>query len=122
MQNLKGQMDLFTKQKQTDSERTNLWLPGARKGRRTESLRWMCTHTAVLKMDSHKDLLYSTRNCSVLCGSLDVRGVWGRLDTWICMAESFCCPPKTITTVLISCTPIQNKKLKMTVGHREDFD
>ena len=28
-------MDLFTKQKQTDSERMNLWLPGARKGRRT---------------------------------------------------------------------------------------
>ena len=37
MQNLKGheQIDLFTKQKQTDSERMNLWLPGARKGRRT---------------------------------------------------------------------------------------
>ena len=67
-----------------------------------ESLRWTCTHTAVCKMDSHKDLPYSTRNCSVLCGSLDGRGVWGRKDTWIYMAESFCSPPKTITTVLIS--------------------
>ena len=27
-------MNLFTKQKQTDSQRMNLWLPGARKGRR----------------------------------------------------------------------------------------
>ena len=27
------------------------------------------------------------------------------------MAESLCCPPETITTLLISYTPIQNKKL-----------
>ena len=26
--------------------------------------------------------------CSGLCGSLDRRGVWGRMDTSICMAES----------------------------------
>ena len=26
--------------------------------------------------------------CSGLCGSLDGRGVWGRMDTSICMAES----------------------------------
>ena len=48
----------------------------------------------------------------MLCGSLDERGVWERLDTYICMAESFCCPPAMITTLLISYTPIQNKKLK----------
>ena len=44
--------------------------------------------------------------CSVKCGSLDGRGVWGRIDTCICMAESLCCPPETITTLLISYTPI----------------
>ena len=42
----------------------------------------------------------------MLCGSLDGRGVWGRMDTCICMAESLCCPPETITTLLIGYTPI----------------
>ena len=48
--------------------------------------------------------------CSMLCGSLDRRGVWGRMDTCICMAESLCCSPEIITTLLIGYTPIQNKK------------
>ena len=26
---------------------------------------------------------------------LNGRGIWGRMDTWICMAESLCCPPET---------------------------
>ena len=38
-------------------------------------------------------------------------GVWGRMDTGICMAESLPCSPETITTLLIGYTPIQNKKL-----------
>ena len=46
--------------------------------------------------------------CSVLCGSLDGRGVWGRMEA--CVAESLCCAPETITTVLIGCTPVQNYK------------
>ena len=45
----------------------------------------------------------------MLCGSLDGRGVWGRMDTHICMAESLRYSPET-TTLLISYTPIQNKK------------
>ena len=48
---------------------------------------------------------------SVLGGSLDGRGVWGRMDTYIRMTESFCCSPETIT-LLISYTSIQNKKFK----------
>ena len=35
--------------------------------------------------------------CSKLCGSLDGRGVWGRMDTCIYMAESLCYAPETIT-------------------------
>ena len=35
--------------------------------------------------------------CSMLCGSLDGKRAWGRVDTCICMAESFCCPPETVT-------------------------
>ena len=38
----------------------------------------------------------------MLHGSLDGRGVWRRMDTCICMAESLCCPPETITIFLIS--------------------
>ena len=48
--------------------------------------------------------------CSMLRGSLDGRGVWGRMDRCMCMAEFLCCPPETITTLLISYTPIQHKK------------
>ena len=51
--------------------------------------------------------------CSVLCGSLDGRGVWGRMDTGICTAESLCCSPETITTLLIGHAPIQNKEFKV---------
>ena len=46
--------------------------------------------------------------CSMLCDNLDERGVWGRMDTCICMAESLHCSSETITTLLISCTAIQN--------------
>lgn len=42
--------------------------------------------------------------CSVQCGSLDERGVWGRMDACICMAESLCRAPETITMVLIGYT------------------
>ena len=48
--------------------------------------------------------------CSVSCGSLDGRGVWGRMDTHICMAESSYCLPETDTTLLLGCTPLQKKK------------
>ena len=42
----------------------------------------------------------------MLCGSLDGRGVWGRMDTCVCMAESLCYPPEAITTLLIGYTLI----------------
>ena len=71
-------------------------------------------HTAVFKMHLciAQDLLYSTGNSSQLCGRLDGRRVWRRMDTCMCMAESLCCPLATITTLLLGYTPIQNKKLK----------
>ena len=43
--------------------------------------------------------------CSMLCGRLAGRGVWGRMDTCIYMTES-----ETITTLLIGYTPKQNKE------------
>ena len=39
--------------------------------------------------------------CSMLSGSLDGKRVWGRVDTRICVAESFCCPPETVTLLVI---------------------
>ena len=54
----------------------------------------------------HRDL------CSVLCGSLDGRGVREKIDTCIWMTESLHCSPKTILTLLIGYTPIQNEKFK----------
>ena len=35
-----------------------------------------------------KDLLYSTGNSAQCYGSLDGRGVWGRMDACICVAET----------------------------------
>ena len=46
--------------------------------------------------------------CSMLCGSLDGSGVWGRMDTCMCMAESLCCSSETVTTLLIGYIPKQN--------------
>ena len=54
-----------------------------------------------LKWITNKGLLYSTDNCSMLCGCLDGSRVWGRMDTCICMAESLHCSPETLTTLLI---------------------
>ena len=51
--------------------------------------------------------------CSVLYASLDGKGLWGRMDTCICMVESPPCPPETTIPLLIGYTPIQNKKLQV---------
>ena len=65
------------------------------------------------KWITNKDLLHSTVEhrefCRMSCGSLDGTGIWGRMDTCICMAESLCCSSETTTTLLIGYTPIQNK-------------
>ena len=49
----------------------------------------------------------------MLCGSLDRRGVGGRMGTCIYMAESLCCSLEAITTLLISYTPVQTKNFKI---------
>ena len=53
--------------------------------------------------------------CTMLDVSLDGRGVYGRMDTGICMAESHHCSPETTTTLSIDYTPIQNKSLKLKI-------
>ena len=54
----------------------------------------------------------------MLWGRLDGRPVWGRMNTCICMAESFCCPPDTITTLLIGYTPIKDDRIKFKIDFR----
>ena len=64
-------------------------------------------------MDSQQRItLKHMELCSILCGSLDERGVWGRTDPCICMVEFLRCSPEIITSLLIGYIPIQNKKLK----------
>ena len=56
----------------------------------------------------NKDLLYITVNSAqcYVAVSLDGRGVLGRVDTCIWVAQSLHCPPEIITTWKISSTPI----------------
>ena len=72
-----------------------------------------------LKCITNKDLLLVLEHrelCSMLCGSLDGTGVWGRMDTRIYTADFLCCSPETTTTLLISYTPIQNKTFQFKIN------
>ena len=61
------------------------------------------------KWITNKDLLLNYREfCSMLCGSLDGRGVWGRMDTCTCVPESLRSSPKTITALLIGGAVVKN--------------
>ena len=77
-----------------------LWSPGGRMG---EGIVWDGHgHTGVFNMENQQGPAGQRRElCSVSCGSLDGRGVWGRMDMCTWTAESLCCPPKTVPTFLI---------------------
>ena len=45
--------------------------------------------------------------CPILCGSLDRRGAWGRMDTHICMAESLHNLKKKKKKIC-NCIPVSN--------------
>ena len=101
-------MNLLTKQKETRRHKMNLWLP---RGRDSQGV---CrVHTAIFKMDNQQGhIVQHMELCSMLCGSLNGREVWGRMDTCICMAQSLHCSPETITTLFIGYIPIQNLKVQ----------
>ena len=70
-------------------------------------------YTAVFKMDNQQGpTVLHVELSSVLCGSLDGMGIWGRMETCIYIAKSIYCSPETITTLLISYIQIQNKSLR----------
>ena len=60
-------------------------------------------HTAIFKMDNQQGPTVQHRElCSMLWGSLDGRGVWGRMDMCICIAESLHCSAETITMFFVN--------------------
>ena len=60
-------------------------------------------HTAVFKMgNQQRPTVYYVELCSVLCGSQDGSGAWGRMDAFICIDESLCCSSETVTTFFIN--------------------
>ena len=62
-------------------------------------------HIAIFKKDNQQGPTLQHRElCSVIRGSLNARGVWGRMDTCICTAETLSWPPETITILLTSCS------------------
>ena len=60
----------------------------------------------------------------MLHGSLDGKGVWGRMDTCICMTEYPCCPPEihnivnwlSVSSVAQSCLTLCNPMDCITPG------
>ena len=38
----------------------------------------------------------------MLCGTLDGRRVWKRMDTFTNMTESLCCSPEAVTTLFVN--------------------
>ena len=53
----------------------------------------------LIKMDNQQGPTVQLRElCSGLRGSLDGRGVWGRVDACVCTVESLCCSPETHNT------------------------
>ena len=56
-------------------------------------------YSAIFKMNYQQGATVQPRELSMLCGSMGGRGVWGRMDTCMCMAESLCCSeiPETIS-------------------------
>ena len=100
-------MNVVRKQKETDLE-SELTVPRGRgRGRGGQGVWDGRGHTAVFNMENQQGPAGEHRElCSMSRGSLDGRGVWGRMDTCVCIAESLCCPPEITTTLLISYIPI----------------
>ena len=66
-----------------------------------------------LKWITNKDLLYSTGNSLNVMWQLDGREVWGRMDTYIHVAESLRGSPETTLTLFIGYTQYINKNFKV---------
>ena len=71
-----------------------------------------------LKWVTNKNLLHSTGNSAQYYVVAWMGGEFGgRMDTCVCITESLCCLPETITTLLIGYTLTQIKILKNKIKH-----
>ena len=68
-------------------------------------------HTAIFKMGNQQRPSIAYGTLLNISGSQDERGVWERMDTYICITESFCFPPEIITRLVVCYTTIKNKKI-----------
>ena len=94
---------------ETDSQAENKLMAASGKDR--DAVRDGHGQTAIFKMDTQQgSTVQHWELCSMFYGCLEGRGVSGRMDSCICMAESLHSPPDTFTMLFISYTPIQNKK------------
>ena len=103
---------------------SKFWVKGKDSGNQNEAPSYGCRgegmvmefrtvmYILYLKWIANKDLQYSIGISAQCYVAAWMEGVWGEMDTYICMAESLHCSPETITTLLIDYTSIQNKKLK----------
>ena len=91
-------MNLSTKQKELQMQKTNLWLLGVRGG---GGINWeigMDIYTLLyIKETTSKDLLYSTGN-STQYSVMAFRGKESK-KVYICITDSLCCTPETNTTL-----------------------
>ena len=70
-------------------------------------------HTAVFNMDDQQGPTGSTGSPAQCYEAAGMGGGLSERDTGTGMAGSLCCPPETITTLLIVYTRIKNKNFKI---------
>ena len=90
----------------------NLWLLewGRMEGRGSQGVWDGCVHTAIFKMDNQQGPNVQHMKLVNVVWQPGRQGAWGRIDTCIHTAESLCCEPETITTLVTGYTPTQNKR------------
>ena len=85
------------------TQRMNLWIQREKDEGKRQEVWDGHVHSAIFKMDNQQGPTVQHRElCSMVCGSLDARGVWGRMDTCICVAESLPCSPETVTILFVN--------------------
>ena len=80
------QMNLQKRKRLTDLENELMVARGKEEGRDSWDGH---VHNSCIQMDNQQGPFTQHMGLyAILCGSLDGRGVWGKMDTCMCMAES----------------------------------
>ena len=102
----------WTYKTETDSKRRTYGCQGEGWGEEIGIWGWTYPHCCIYYRISRPTWTYYTAQGTdrFYAAAWDGRGVWGRLGTRICVAESILCSPEIVATLLIGYTPTQNKK------------